>query len=121
VTFNGYGVMLVAGNIEIYHNVTLSGATTESTLGFYTNGDILVKNANLNTAGQWYLNGNVTLDGSTNFTGTITNWGNLEFNKQFNATYRPASSALTQPFWPQAVEEESDGLTLISSREWASH
>lgn len=113
VTFTGYGMFLVKGNVEIEHKVTLSGATDESTLGIYTSGNIELKNGNLNVAGQWWANGNVKLEDKTTFTGSITTDGNVEFLGDVNMTYRAASSALTGPFGEGGVT-----LKLAGAQEW---
>lgn len=115
VSFSGYGVIIATGNIEIDHDVTLVGGGSESTLGFYTNGNIILNQGNLNVAGQWYSNGNIRLEDQTNFTGTMTTDGNFEFFGQLNVNYRPPSSALTEPFWPSS----GLGLAMSTTREWA--
>ncbi len=113
VTFTGYGVFVVRGNIEIYNDVITEGASEESTVGFYTSGNITMKKADLNMAGQWFLNGNVELDSGSNFTGTITNTGSCYFENIFNMGYRSASPAITQPFWPTPGT-----LILVEAQEW---
>lgn len=118
VTFTGYGMFITPGNIEIYHNVILSGASTESTLGFYTSGNIYVKNGSLTTAGQWFTNGNVELEGNTNFTGTMTLKGNVILKGSVNMTYRDAASSLTNPIWPYTTTTTTSGLEVVSVREW---
>ncbi len=113
VTFTGYGVFVVKGNIEINNDVNTEGASDESTVGFYTSGNITMKKADLNMAGQWLVNGNVELDAGSNFTGTITNIGSCYLEKPFNMGYRAASPAITQPFWPTPGT-----LILAGAQEW---
>ncbi len=113
VTFTGYGVFVVRGNIEIYNDVNTEGASDESTVGFYTSGNITMKKADLNMAGQWLVNGNVELDSGSYFTGTITNTGSCYLEKPFDMGYRSASPAITQPFWPTPGT-----LILVEAQEW---
>ncbi len=115
VTFTGYGVFVVKGNIEIYNDVNTEGASDESTVGFYTSGNITIKNDELNMAGQWFLNGNVELESNTTFTGTITNSGNCYFEETFEMGYRSASPAITEPFWSS---ETPGTLILAGAQEW---
>ena len=119
VTFTGYGVFVVNGDIEINNDVTTAGASEESTVGFYTRGNITIKNSGLDMAGQWILKGNVELESNTRFTGTITNTGNCYFKKSFNMSYRSASPALTEPFWPSGGGGQTPGtLILAGAQEW---
>ena len=116
VLFSHY---LAISRSEIYNDVITAGAAEESTVGFYTSGNITIKNSDLEMAGQWYLNGNVELESNTTFTGTITNSGNCYFKKPFNMGYRSASAAITEPFWPSEEGGGTPGtLILAGAQEW---
>ena len=108
VTFTGYGVFILTGNVEVHHNVS-SDAGSESTVGIYANGNIYVENGGLSLAGQWLTNGNVKLQANTTLTGTITSQGNVEIHGPFTMHYRGASSGLTDPFW-----YDDFSMTLVS-------
>ena len=101
VVFSGYGVFVITGSVQVYHNVTQTG-TTENNVGFYANGSIYVENGGLSLDGQWLANGNAKMQVNTHFTGTVTLKGNMEVLGPMHMTYRPASSALTQDFWSTA-------------------
>ncbi len=119
VTFSGFGVIVATGNFEIEYNVSTVGGSGQSSVGFYTEGNITVKNGGLSMAGQWFLNGNVEVEDNTTFSGSITSSGNCYFDKSFNMAYVEASSALTGPIWPESGGEESTGsLILSSAQEW---
>jgi len=118
VTFQGFGAILATGNFEIEHDVSTVGGSGQSSVGFYTEGNITVKNSNLTMAGQWFLNGNVEVEDNTTFAGSITNSGNCYFEKPFNMSYVEASSSLTEPIWEGDDGESVGTLQIISASEW---
>ena len=117
VTFSGYGVILAKGNFEIEYNVSTTGGVGESSVAFYTEGNITIKNGGLNMAGQWLLNGNVEVEDNTTFSGSITATGNCYFDKSFNMSYVEASSVLTEPLWSSSGSTGGT-LELVSASEW---
>lgn len=98
VTFSGYGVLVVKGKIEVSHHVQTAGAAGESALGLYVNGNIELKKASLQVAGQWLANGKVELDSYTRLTGTMTAQ-KVELKGPVTIDYVPPTGVLTAPFW----------------------
>ena len=100
VTFSGYGVFLVKGKIDIKHHLTTSGGPTdESSLGLYTNGKIEFKERTFISA-QLFAGGDVTFKKPITLYGSITTAKKVKFKNATVLHYRPASPALTEPFWP---------------------
>ena len=100
VTFSGYGVVFATGNFEIEHPLQTAGSTEETTLGLYTSGNIELKSEGISVSAQLFSNGNVKFEGNSKVYGSVTTDGNVEFKERSTVYYRPASSALTDPFWP---------------------
>ena len=109
MTFSGYGVFLVTGKIDFKHNVTSLGGANETTLGLYAEKSITFKADDLTIWAQLFTNGHVKPKGHSTIYGNITAGGKVEFPDEddygipYGPTtiyYRPASSALTDPFWP---------------------
>ena len=99
-TFSGYGVFIVKGNVEFYHDV--SGDSEETMLGFYTPGSILLKESGISLRAQLFANGGVEFESDVTLYGNITTSGKVEFKGAASLYYRPASPALTEPFWPMS-------------------
>ncbi len=99
-TISGYGVFIVKGNIVIKHDLSTDAGAEETTLGLYTSGNLEFKAPNITVAAQLFANGNVILEGHSTLYGSITTDGNPKFEGNATIYYRPASPALTEPFWP---------------------
>lgn len=108
-TFSGYGVFIVAGKIDIKHNMTMLDDAVETTLGLYADQSITFKADNLAVWVQSFTNGMIKPKGHSTIYGNITAGNKVEFPDQDEAGnplgptiihYRPASPALTAPFWP---------------------
>ena len=119
VIFDGYGVFLVTGNVDIFHDVAMVGTSVESTLGFYVDDNIRLNAGHLHVAGQWYANGNITLEDQTVFTGTLTTLDNFESTGHVLINYKPSSSALTAPLGIGSGGSSTGSLTMLSTREWS--
>jgi hypothetical protein len=101
VTFSGYGVFLVDGDVELSYN--MADADALSMLGIYTKGDIKVKSGSLlQMTGQLYAK-DLEFDSAVAIKGGITAYGKVKFKNNIQASidYRPASPAIVEPFWPQ--------------------
>ena len=95
----GYGVFIVKGNILLNGNVSVNAIDPGgSNLGLYTAGD-LNANGNVTITAQILTGGNANLNGNCKVYGSVTSKGTVNFNGNINVYYRPATSALTTPFW----------------------
>ena len=99
-TISGYGVFIVKGDIEIKHDLSTDAGAGETTVGFYTSGNIEFKTNHLEVSAQLFANGNVIMERQSTLYGNITTDGNPVFKGKATIYYRPASPALTEPFWP---------------------
>lgn len=115
VTFEGVGVLLVKGNIEIEHHLRVDDPDNDA-IGLYTNGNIQVKKGGLDMNGHWYANGNIELEDETFFRGTLATSGNAIFKGETLIEYRPVVGALANQIFP--TESASRSLSLSDAREW---
>ncbi|MHB8338965.1 MAG: hypothetical protein ACYDEE_16240 [Ignavibacteriaceae bacterium] len=96
----GYGVFIVKGDIKINGNVNITTVDPSgSNLGLYTGGELKVK-GNVVVHAQIFAN-EVSLGGNSSIYGSITSQEEIKMEGDVNVFYRPATSALTNPFWPQ--------------------
>jgi len=108
VTFSGYGIFLVKKDIQIKHNMTSQDDPEETTIGLYTERSVQFKSENLNVSAQIFANKQVKPKGNTTIYGSITAGDKVDFSGgPTTIYYRPASAALTEPFWP--VENYDNG------------
>jgi cytoskeletal protein CcmA (bactofilin family) len=104
---SGYGILLVKGNINCNGNVTINSIDPSgNNLGLYVKGN-LNANGNVNLYAQIYSNSDVNLNGNVKVYGGVTAKGTVHFNGNVSVYYRPTTTELTQPIWPQ----EGSGLT----------
>ncbi len=104
-TFSGFGVFIVKGNVEIEHDMTSTdGNPDETRVGLYSNGSVLLKKSNLSVQAQLFANGMILLEENSTLYGTATSIGVIEFKGGSMIYYRPATSALTEPFWPTSSQ-----------------
>lgn len=97
----GYGMFLVKGNVTINGNVNITSLdATGNNLGIYVNGNVNV-NGNVKLYAQIYSNGNTNFNGNVKIYGGVTTKGNVNFNGNVKVYYRPTTTELTQPIWPQ--------------------
>lgn len=94
-TFVGYGILLVAGNVNINQSVR-TDAGTESRLAIYTQGAVNI-NGQLTLTGQVFANQDVNMTSQSVITGSVTTRSGVNFNGGGRIVYRPASAALTAP------------------------
>jgi len=95
---SGYGAFIVKGEIEVNGNVTINAPPGESTLGLYSESEVEI-DGNVTVAAQILANEGVEMQGNSKLYGNIVSGGEVELEGNVNIYYRPASSALTQPFW----------------------
>lgn len=102
---SGYGVFIVKGNITLNGNVTVNSLDPSgSSVGLYTAGDLLA-NGNVSIYAQILTGGDARLNGNCKVYGSLTTKGTVLFNGNTNVYYRPASGALTNPFWSPQVNK----------------
>lgn len=123
VMLSGYGIFLVNGEVRFSHNVR-AASMDESNAAFYSGGHIKVIQGSLSVAGQLFANGNVELKEYTTLTGSIVARNTMNTLGPVTINYRPPSTALTSPFWPQIVAGVVNptavprGIRVESYREW---
>ena len=100
VTFSGYGVFVVAGNILFADDVTTDASADETTLGLYADEKIIFQAGNLHVSGQLFAQDNVIITGNSTISGSITSRDKVIFSGTATLYYQPASPTLTEPFWP---------------------
>lgn len=111
---SGYGMFLVKGNVIINGNVTVSSVDPNgNNLGLYVKGDINA-NGNVKLYAQIYSNSNANLNGNIKIYGGITTKGTVNFNGNVSVYYRPTTTELTEPIWPQTGGSSAARPTIIS-------
>ena len=100
MTFSGYGIFIVKSHTSFSHDVTTLDGIDESTLGFYTGGHFDIYGEGLHLAAQILVNGSLEVRAGTTIYGSLTATGYIELVNGARVIYRPASPALTEPFWP---------------------
>jgi hypothetical protein len=124
VTVSGYGVFIVTRNLYFGHNVLPAVSAEESMMGLYVQGNIEVQAPSLTLTGQMYAHGNILTMSNTRLRGSFATYGNLQMGGPFLVEYVPASSSLTELFWPQVVggvvnsTAVAAGVKVTSYREW---
>ncbi len=111
---SGYGILLVKGNINCNGNVTINSIDPSgNNLGLYVKGN-LNANGNVKLYAQIYSNSDVNLNGNVKVYGGVTAKGTVHFNGNVSVYYRPTTTELTQPIWPQAGGSTATRPTIIS-------
>ncbi len=101
VSFSGYGIFLVEGDIMIKHNVTTDIHTEDNQLGLYAKGDIGVgENGSVNMAAQLLSLRRARFMGDCTLYGSILAVDEVRFDGQITLFHRPPSPVLTDLFWP---------------------
>ena len=100
VTFEGYGVIFATDGIQFENNVVTMNQNEETTLGLYTNGKIHFKKKRIEISAQLFSMGMVVFQANTTLHGNITTAKKVDFRSATKLYHRPASPALTEPFWP---------------------
>ncbi len=96
---SGYGVFIVKGDIKINGNVNIDAQDPNgSNLGLYTAKDLKVS-GNINVKAQIFTGGKAELKGNSKIYGSLTAKKEIDLEGNANIYYRPATSALTTPFW----------------------
>ncbi|WP_457652409.1 hypothetical protein [Rhodocaloribacter sp.] len=107
VTFTGYAIFIVEGNVDIRHSIVDRNDATETTLGFYAEGQGTFRADNLSLRAQVFTNKMGKFKGTTTLYGHLTAGDEVAFDAVDSAGmplgptylhYRPASPALTEPF-----------------------
>lgn len=110
-TIIGYGIIVCTGNVIANGNVTVTGQDpTGNNVGIYTNGNVEVS-GNVTLRAQVYANGNIKMGGNSKVYGSMTTKGNFEFHGNFSMFYRPVTTELTNPIWP---DNSGNGITSSS-------
>ncbi|MEM9664717.1 MAG: S8 family serine peptidase [Bacteroidota bacterium] len=99
-TISGYGVFVVKGNADIRGRFTAQSDPDVSTIGLYVEGNVDVRTSRF--AAQVLAKGDIRLGEEAQVYGSLTSTGNLQSGEEMRLHYRPASPALTEPFWPVA-------------------
>ena len=111
----GYGMFLVKGNVTINGNVNITSLdATGNNLGIYVNGNVTV-NGNVKLYAQVYSNSNANFNGNVKVYGGVTTKGTVNFNGNVSVYYRPTTTELTQPIWPQEDSGEAETRPQIIS------
>jgi hypothetical protein len=101
-TVEGYGIFIVQDDIEITGNLLLDTPDPEgSKLALYTNKKVMMNYKNTEVHAQVLAMEEVILnEENIDFHGSITSKMNVTFNGlDVNFNYKPASTALMEPFW----------------------
>ena len=98
VHFAGYGVLMVEGDVRIYDEITNDGME-ETQLGIYTEGRVSFHDRGTFSA-QVFANGSIAFYDTPHIYGSVTTRGKFSVTDPMTFTHRPASSVLTEPFWP---------------------
>jgi len=106
---------LVKGNVTINGNVNITSLdATGNNLGIYVNGNVTV-NGNVKLYAQVYSNSNANFNGNVKVYGGVTTKGTVNFNGNVSVYYRPTTTELTQPIWPQEDSGEVEARPQIIS------
>jgi hypothetical protein len=126
-TISGYGVIIAKGNVTIRHNVWNTTGADESSFALYTGNNLKVDAGSLTLTGQFLVGNDLQTKANTTLVGSVTVGNNLQTQGPFTNNYRPASAALTDPFWPPGpapapapapVPSGGDRLVVVVTRVW---
>lgn len=96
---NGYGMIIVTGNVEMNGNTTFgTNDPNVSSLGIYANGNITASGNNT-YYGQMYANGNIELSGNASIHGSVSAKGNIEMSGNNTIAYKKGNVDLTEEIW----------------------
>lgn len=99
-SFSGYGVFIVMGDVHVTGNVTTTSVDPlGNNLGFYSAKGIIF-HGNAAATGQFFAKNDITFGGGNALHGMAVSKSAMLFQGSVNLYYRPASSNLTEPFWP---------------------
>ena len=116
--FVGYGILLVAGNVNINQSVR-TDAGSESSLAVYTQGAVNI-NGQLTLTGQVFSNQDVNMSSQSVITGTVTTRSGVNFNGGGRIVYRPASAALTAPIFGQVAGTAAPAAARFRAKAYAA-
>ena len=115
VTFSGYGILAVDGDIQVDHKVYSTGGNNylEGNLAIYSSSNI---NLNKDVEAHLYASGSVTtsVNGVT-ITGGITTKDEFDFNGYLGVMHRTPSESIVKPVFGNNYE----AVKMVSTREWA--
>ena len=115
VTFSGYGIIAVEGNVQVDHKIYSSGGTDylEGNLALYSNANI---NLNKDVEAHLYANGTVTTPSyGVTVTGGLTTKDKFDFNGYLGVWHRMPSESIVKPIFSNNYEM----VQMVSTREWA--
>jgi len=99
-SFTGYGVFIVMGDIHVTGNIATTAVDPlGNNLGFYSAKGIIF-HGNASATGQFFARNDITFGGGNVLHGMAVSKGAMAFQGSVDIFYRPASSNLTEPFWP---------------------
>ena len=97
----GYGVFLVDGDIQVFGSLKTDANSGETTLGLYASDNIRFMRGSPNLSAQILAGDAVHVDTNLTLYGNIVADDDVDINNaKVKIYYQPASSALTDPFWP---------------------
>jgi len=115
IEFSGYGIFLVAGNIEFLHNTYLS--ESGGSVIFVTDQNIEIK-ASVTLTGNLLANGNIKMDAPVTLNGSLTTDQNWKTTYPLTLNYRPPSASITDMFWngdtTVLMNNAADEIVLVS-------
>jgi hypothetical protein len=126
VTFSGYGVFIMGNGAQFSRNVTApAGPNGESTVMYYTNNTVVIKDRPATVTGQFYIGDSLQVDQSVTVVGSVAIYNSMRATAGLTIRNRPSSFALTRVLWPPGTGPNSDwsapgadAIALVSSREW---
>jgi len=96
IEFSGYGMFLVAQNIEFLHNTSMS--ESGGSVIFVTEQNIVIK-APVTLTGNLLANENIQIDSFVTLNGSLTTHQNWKTTYPLTINYRPPSASVTDRFW----------------------
>ena len=96
IEFSGYGMFLVAQNIEFLHNTSMS--ESGGSVMFLSEQNIEIK-APLSLTGNLMSNENIKMDAPVTLNGSLTTRENWKTTSPLTLNYLPPSASITDRFW----------------------
>ena len=115
VTFNGYGIIVVTGDVYLNHDVFASSSFEEGAVAIYSESKIKAQSSGIDIEAHLYANDYIYFADQIDLTGTVTTRQHLELGHLLYVYYRPPSSAIVTPVASGIIP----GFELVNNREWA--
>ena len=115
VTFNGYGIILVTGDVFIHNDIEATAAYDEGSVAIYSQSRIKALTQDIEIEAHLYANDYIYMADEVEVLGTLTTKAHFDLGYNFYTYYIPPSSSIVTP----VASGVTPGFELETTREWA--